>query len=67
MAGNNTYFIWGTEAFLIDQKIKEIHYLMQEESGEEVELLYLDGDELSPRLLEELEFSPLFPCKEWLL
>jgi len=61
MAGNNTYFIWGTEAFLIDQKIKEIHYLMQEESGEEVELLYLDGDELSPpRLLEELEFSPLF-------
>ena len=61
MATNNTYFIWGEEAFLIDQKIKEIHSIMQEKSGEEVELLYLDGDELSPlRLLEELEFSPLF-------
>ncbi len=61
MAGNNTYFIWGEETFLIDQKIKEIHSNIQEESGEEVELLYLDGDELSPpRLLEELEFSPLF-------
>ena len=61
MAGSNNYFIWGGESFLIDQKIKEIHALIQEESGEEVELLYLDGDELSPpRLLEELEFSPLF-------
>ena len=61
MAGSNNYFIWGEESFLIDQKIKEIHSKMQEESGEEVELLYLDGDELSPpRLLEELEFSPLF-------
>ncbi|MDD2372908.1 MAG: DNA polymerase III subunit delta [Syntrophomonadaceae bacterium] len=61
MAANNMYFIWGEEAFLMDRKIKEIHSLMQEESGEEVELLYLDGDELSPpRLLEELEFSPLF-------
>ena len=61
MAANNMYFIWGEETFLIDQKIKEIHSKMQEESGEEVELLYLDGDELSPpRLLEELEFSPLF-------
>ena len=61
MATNNMYFIWGEEAFLIDQKIKDIHALIQEESGEEVELLYLDGDELSPpRLLEELEFSPLF-------
>lgn len=61
MATNKMYFIWGEEAFLIDQKIKEVHSKMQEESGEEVELLYLDGDELSPpRLLEELEFSPLF-------
>jgi DNA polymerase-3 subunit delta len=55
------YFIWGEEAFLIDRKIKEIHSLMQQESGEETELTYLDADELSPRqLLEELEFSPLF-------
>lgn len=61
MAGSNNYFIWGEESFLIDQKIKEIHSKMQEESGEAVELIYLDGDELNPpRLLEELEFSPLF-------
>ena len=61
MAANKTYFIWGEEAFLIEQRIKEIHAHMQEESGEEVEMLYLDGDELSPsRILEELEFSPLF-------
>lgn len=61
MPVSKLYFIWGEEIFLIDQKIKEIHHLMQQESGEEVELLYLDADELNPQqLLEELEFSPLF-------
>lgn len=61
MAVSKLYFIWGEEDFLIDQKIKEIHSLMQQESGEEVELIYLDADELNPQqLLEELEFSPLF-------
>lgn len=61
MVVGKLYFIWGEEAFLIDRKIKEIHSLMQQEGGEEAELLYLDADELNPRqLLEELEFSPLF-------
>jgi DNA polymerase-3 subunit delta len=60
-AASDVYFIWGAEAFLIDRKIKEIHHLMEETSGEAVELLYLDADELSSQqLLEELDFSPLF-------
>lgn len=61
MAVAKLYFIWGEEAFLVDLKIKELHSLMQRESGEEAELVSLDADELTPRqLLEELEFSPLF-------
>lgn len=61
MTVGKLYFLWGEEAFLIDRKIKEIHNLMQQENGEEVELVYLDADELTPQqLMEELEFSPLF-------
>jgi len=61
MVSGKLYFIWGEEDFLIDQKIKEIHNLLKQENGEEVELLYLDADELSPQqLMQELEFSPLF-------
>jgi DNA polymerase-3 subunit delta len=61
MTVGKLYFLWGEEAFLIDQKIKEIHNLMRQEGGEEVELTYLDADELTPQqLMEELEFSPLF-------
>ncbi|MGI5911400.1 MAG: DNA polymerase III subunit delta [Syntrophomonadaceae bacterium] len=58
---NKLYFLWGEEAFLIDKKISEIYGHIQQECGEEVELVYLDADELNPQqLLEELEFSPLF-------
>ena len=60
MTVGKLYFLWGEEAFLIDQKIKEIHNLMRQEGGEEVELTYLDADELTPQqLMEELEFSAL--------
>ena len=58
---SNLYLIWGKEAFLIDQEIDRITRQLREEMGEDSELLYLDGDELTAReLREQLEFSPLF-------
>ncbi len=61
MKNENVYFLWGEEAYLIDQEIKEIRQRMQEASGEEVELVMLEGDDLSPGgLRSNLEYSSLF-------
>ena len=61
MKNENAYFLWGEEAYLIDHEIKAIQQRMQEASGEEIELVLLDGDDLSPgQLRSNLEFSSLF-------
>ncbi|MGE5390804.1 MAG: DNA polymerase III subunit delta [Deltaproteobacteria bacterium] len=61
MKNDNVYFLWGEEAYLIEWEIKAIRQRMQEASGEEVELIMLDGDDLSPGGLRgNLEYSSLF-------
>lgn len=61
MKNENVYFLWGEEAYLIDQEIKAIRQRMQEASGEEVELVMLEGEDMSPgQLRSNLEYSSLF-------
>jgi len=61
MAQNCVYYLWGEEAYLIDGKIKEIVAGMREENGEDPELIFVDGDEMSSlELGETLQFSGLF-------
>jgi len=61
MKNENVYFFWGEEPYLIDQEIIAIGQGMQESGGEEVELVLLDGDDLSPGGLRgNLEYSSLF-------
>lgn len=58
---NRVYYFWGDEAYLIDQSIRDIIAEIQQESGEEPELLLLDGDETSSLGLGEiLQSSSLF-------
>ncbi|MEN6390272.1 MAG: DNA polymerase III subunit delta [Syntrophomonas sp.] len=58
------YFIWGSEAFLIDQEIQSLIRQTREESGEEPETLFLEADYLEPlQLLEALDYAPLFSVK----
>lgn len=55
------YFIWGEEDYLIDQQIREITVRVNGRAGDEVEIVQLDGEEMTPyELGEQLEFSPLF-------
>lgn len=61
MEKKNVYYFWGTEAYLIDEKIKDIVALVGEENGEEPELVLVDGDDNSTlELGETLQFSSLF-------
>lgn len=58
------YYIWGNEAFLIDEEIKSLIRQIQEESGDESEILSLEADYLEPlQLLEALDYAPLFSVK----
>lgn len=55
------YYLWGEEAYRIDQEIEGIVRRWQMEWGEEPEVVFIDSSELSPQqLMESLEFSPLF-------
>ncbi|WP_157048878.1 DNA polymerase III subunit delta [Syntrophomonas palmitatica] len=63
MKKEQVYFLWGDESYLIDKEIKDIHTRLRHNYGE-VELLYLDGDEMSGRqLIENLQFTSLF-CEQ---
>lgn len=58
---NSVYYFWGDEPYLIDQSISNIIAQIQQENGEEPELLLLDGDETSSLGLGEiLQSSSLF-------
>lgn len=58
------YYIWGNEAFLIDEQIRSLIQQIREESGEEPEILFLEADYLEPvQLLEALDYAPLFSVK----
>ena len=58
---NSVYYLWGDEPYLIDQNIRNIFTQIQQENGEEPELLLLDGDETSSLGLGEiLQSSSLF-------
>lgn len=62
------YFIWGSEAFLIEEEIQRLVRQIQEASGEEPEVLFLEADYLEPlQLLEALDYSPLFSVKRVLI
>ncbi len=64
MNKNQVYFLWGEEAYLIDREIDTIHARMREGSEDEVELLCLDGDDLTPQQpLQNLEFTSLFSLR----
>lgn len=55
------YFLWGSESYLINQKIEEIVAELASHSGEDPEVIPVDGDETSPQELGTiLDFSPLF-------
>ncbi len=61
MQQNNIFYFWGEETYLIDQSVKQIVAQLQEENGEEPELIMVDGDEISSMELgETLQFSALF-------
>ncbi len=61
MADNAVYFLWGSESYLINHKIEEIVAEMTAHSGEDAEVIPVDGDETSPQELGTiLDFSPLF-------
>lgn len=68
MNTNNVFLIWGQEQFLIDLEISKIISFFKTEAGEEIEIIRLDADELSPQeLLANLEFSPLFAIRRILI
>ncbi|NLG32335.1 MAG: DNA polymerase III subunit delta [Syntrophomonadaceae bacterium] len=55
------YYIWGEEQYLVDEEINLIADKIENSWGGTPEVIYLDGDELTPaQLRERLEFSPLF-------
>jgi DNA polymerase-3 subunit delta len=61
MNKEQVYFLWGEEAYLIDRQIKDIYAGLQKNYGEDLELLFLDSDEMSGReLMENLQFTSLF-------
>ncbi|NLN87608.1 MAG: DNA polymerase III subunit delta [Syntrophomonadaceae bacterium] len=60
MDDNNTYLLWGPEAYLINQKIDGIVTGLAA-AGEPPAVLNIDGDETPPQELGQiLDFSPLF-------
>lgn len=62
------YFLWGSEAFLIDEEIQSLIRQFQEESGDEPEVLSLEADYLDPQqVLEALDYAPLFSMKRVLI
>jgi DNA polymerase-3 subunit delta len=61
MAEPGLYYLWGEEAYRIDQEIEGIVRHWQAEWGQEPEVVFIDSSDLTPQqLLESLEFSPLF-------
>jgi len=55
------YYLWGEEAYRIDEEIENIVQQWQARWGQEPEVVFIDSTELSPQqLMESLEFSPLF-------
>jgi DNA polymerase-3 subunit delta len=61
MAKPGLYYLWGEEAYRIDQEIEDIVRRWQSEWGQEPELVFIDSSDLNPQqLIESLEFSPLF-------
>jgi DNA polymerase-3 subunit delta len=61
MAGNNAYYIWGEENYLIDKEIQRIITGTAQEQGDEPEVVWVDADEMGAMELgQTLEFSPLF-------
>lgn len=67
MHNNGLFFVWGNEAFLVDQEIKNIIRDFAG-NGEEVEVEYVDVEDLSPHeLLEKMYFSPLFTLQRALI
>lgn len=61
MKQNCIYLLYGKEHYLIDREIFSIVETIENEAGQEVEVVYLDGDETGPaELVEKLDFSPLF-------
>lgn len=61
MAEPGLYYLWGEEAYRIDQEIEGIVRHWQAEWGQEPEVAFIDSSDLTPQqLLESLEFSPLF-------
>jgi len=61
MAEGNVYYLWGDEAYLIDQRIREIVAEVRQANGEEPEVVPVDADEINAlELGQTLEFSPLF-------
>lgn len=64
MQAQDTYYFWGSESYLINQKIALIVAGIQAEDGEEPEVLLLDSDEMSSlELGEALHSSSLFALK----
>lgn len=58
------FFLWGSEAYLIDEEIQNLIGQIREESGEDPEVLFLETDYLEPwQLLEALDYAPLFGMK----
>lgn len=57
----NIIYIWGKEAYLVDEEVKKIIFSLQ---SEETEIEYLDVENLNGQeLLQRLDFSPLFALK----
>ncbi len=57
----NVYYFWGAEDYLINKKTNDIVAQLRLDSGEEPELVLVDGDETSAlELGETLQFSALF-------
>lgn len=55
----NIVYIWGKEAYLVDEEIKKL--ISSAGSSDEVEVEYLNVENLNGQeLLQRLEFSPLF-------
>lgn len=61
MEQNRVYYLWGEEAYLLDQAVKDLAAQMHKENGEEPELVWVDADELTSSELDEaLQYSGLF-------
>lgn len=61
MAASGVYYIWGEEEYLVEQEVGKIIGQLQQTSGEELERVVVDADELDAMgLARALEFSPLF-------